>query len=985
MSETHDIFLRAHTVVVDPKKSKKGKRRGRGLGRGLKKWPEYAVVFDCETRVDTRQGLTFGFYRLLRLQDAGYVLEEEGAFFDDDLPAHECKVLETYASTAETEVKSFPPHFPLHPRSEFVKQVFYRYARKGALIVGFNLGFDLNRLARSWHEGNKNEWSLVLVQYKDGNENLHFPRVLIDPIDSKKSFISFRKEWIPKDKKGRPKAKPTKINESRLLDLRTLLFALFNQPLSLKHACNLEAFKKHNLPQKIEHTPTGKVTLEEIKYARQDVRCTAALLNAAKQEFDLHPIPVAPDKAYSPASIAKGYLEAMDIQPPDEKFNVSRRNLGIAMGSFMGGRSETRLRLQEVPVVPVDFTSEYPTTCVLLGLWDILTAKSLSFPNATKQVRKLISSITLDQCFRPSLWPDLRFFALVKPKKHILPVRTMYDGSTPNIGNNYLTSTKPLWIAGPDLIASAIQTGSAPHVIRAIRIMPRGKQPNLRMVNLRGMVEIDPYKDDLFKHTIEQRKLHKSDKDLQYWLKVFANSMYGFFAEINPEPTPERRPVRIHVYSGEDNYIPSKRIHVKEKQGHWYAPYLASLITSGGRLLLAMLEKSVTNAGGTHAWADTDALAIVSSRKGGSLRNIPGCKGLKALPWSTVQEITDRFEVLNPYNRAAVPGSILNLVEKADPSCPRKQLLGFSIAAKRYALYERSSNKVSLVDPKAHGLGYLYPPADSPKNWHGNHEAPRWIYEFWEYLLRITLRLEGKPPIWRARPQMMRMTVTTFNVLKSLHKWEGFRPYNFFLLPVLADGGYPANIDPERFRLVAPFESDQTRWARLKCINIGDPKDGRIYGLTTSFTSSQYGIKAVAETFENLFHRYMQHPEAKSLGPDGEPCKPDTRGLLGRSHIIAGKHRRIGKESDRRWEEGDDLESLLFVPLEYEQPGEEAEDTGLVLPSERLTRKIKKIGIRPLVQFGCGRRILEKICGRELIDRSTLRDYDRMVREYRTL
>ena len=80
-------------------------------------------------------------------------------------------------------------------------------------------------------------------------------------------------------------------------------------------------------------------------------------------------------------------------------------------------------------------------------------------------------------------------------------------------------------------------------MIRAIRIMPRGKQPQMQPVNLRGMVEINPYKDDLFKRTIEQRKLHKSDKDLHYWLKVFANSMYGFFAEINPEPTPERKPV----------------------------------------------------------------------------------------------------------------------------------------------------------------------------------------------------------------------------------------------------------------------------------------------------------------------------------------------------------------------------------------------------------------------------------------------------------
>ena len=235
MSETQDIFLRAHTVVVNPKKAKKGKRRGSRPRRSPEKWPGYAVVFDCETRIDAAQGLTFGFYRVLRLDGDSYQLEEEGAFYDDDLPVRERDVLDRYISTAETEVKSFPPLFPLHPRSEFVKRVFYRHARKGALIVGFNLPFDLTRLARSWSEGKKNEWSLVLVRYKDGNENLHFPRILIDPIDSKKSFIRFTTEWISET--GRDM--PTAIGDSRFLDLRTLLFALFNQALSLKKACEL--------------------------------------------------------------------------------------------------------------------------------------------------------------------------------------------------------------------------------------------------------------------------------------------------------------------------------------------------------------------------------------------------------------------------------------------------------------------------------------------------------------------------------------------------------------------------------------------------------------------------------------------------------------------------------------------------------------------------------------------------------------------------
>jgi hypothetical protein len=157
------------------------------------------------------------------------------------------------------------------------------------------------------------------------------------------------------------------------------------------------------------------------------------------------------------------------------------------------------------------------------------------------------------------------------------------------------------------------------------------------------------------------------------------------------------------------------------------------------------------------------------------------------------------------------------------------------------------------------------------------------------------------------------------------------------------------------------------------------------YALTTSFTSTEFGKGAVVEIFENLFYRYMQHPEAKSLGPNGKPCKGDTRGLLGRAHIIAGKHRRIGKESDRRWEEGDDLESLMYLPVEYEQQGEHADATCLVLPSERLIRKIKQIGIRELVRFGYARRVLDKICRREGINIFKLREFEQTFKAYQRI
>jgi hypothetical protein len=209
------------------------------------------------------------------------------------------------------------------------------------------------------------------------------------------------------------------------------------------------------------------------------------------------------------------------------------------------------------------------------------------------------------------------------------------------------------------------------------------------------------------------------------------------------------------------------------------------------------------------------------------------------------------------------------------------------------------------------------------------------------------------------------MAVTTFNVLKRLHAWEAFRPYNFFLLPILAKGGCPAGVDPRHFTLVAPFESDQRKWLSLDCINIAARNDRTIYKLITSFTSPEYGKRAVLEVFEDLLHRYPEHPEAKSLSSDGRPCDGATRGLLQRAHIIAGKHRRIGKESDKRWEEGDELESLSYVPIEFEPPGSEQKRNELARASENLIRKIKKIGIRELMRSGLGRRILEKICRRQ--------------------
>ena len=76
----------------------------------------------------------------------------------------------------------------------------------------------------------------------------------------------------------------------------------------------------------------------------------------------------------------------------------------------------------------------------------------------------------------------------------------------------------------------------------------------------------------------------------------------------------------------------------------------------------------------------------------------------------------------------------------------RRQLFGYSIAAKRYALYTKSATDIQIVEPKAHGLGYFYPPKDSPKGW--DNETPQWIFEAWDWIIPGVLGLEHNQPAW---------------------------------------------------------------------------------------------------------------------------------------------------------------------------------------------------------------------------------------------
>src|SRR5262249_44903705 len=117
------------------------------------------------------------------------------------------------------------------------------------------------------------------------------------------------------------------------------------------------------------------------------------------------------------------------------------------------------------------------------------------------------------------------------------------------------------------------------------------------------------------------------------------------------------------------------------------------------------------------------------------------------------------------------------------------------------------------------------------------------------------------------------------------------------------------NLTDEPLLLLGPFVKDSRRWRTMRYVNI---YNGKLYTLEPPT------LLAVPHTFDLMFAQYWQHPEFKSLAPDGNPCKGDTRGLLMRCPITASGVRLIGKETERGWEQDDDISTLLPSLLRYE-------------------------------------------------------------------
>ena len=217
-----DIFTRCHTVLPPRSAS-----RNTGDAVEVPKHPPYILAFDTETTENLELALEFGAYQYGPLTPDGYVIEEEGLIFANNLDERSLSLLREYCDAHKLRLRS---------RGDFVEKMVWPTLRAGGALVAFNLGFDLSRIAVRWSDRKDGKgFTFYLSDYwsdkrKRWEVNRFRPGIARTSIDSKKSFYSI----------GFTAGTPEEIKEyrrGRFLDVRTLAFALTNKSHSLESLC----------------------------------------------------------------------------------------------------------------------------------------------------------------------------------------------------------------------------------------------------------------------------------------------------------------------------------------------------------------------------------------------------------------------------------------------------------------------------------------------------------------------------------------------------------------------------------------------------------------------------------------------------------------------------------------------------------------------------------------------------------------------------
>lgn len=861
---------------------------------------EWALVFDTETTTDAGQALRFGTYQVYK----GGELYEAGIFYAD-VTADELAVLHAHAIAHGLRIIT---------RDVFADEIFYGIGYKlRATIVGFNLPFDISRIAID-HDSARREMRGGFT-FRISATDKWLPHVRVRHISQRASFIGFAGSMQQRQgRSDRKHGRKFPVRRGYFIDVKTLAGALFAQSFSL---ASLSAFLGIPNPKLDFDEFAGPITDEMVGYAVRDVQATwecYAELVERYAKLGLSGTP--PEKIYSEASIGKGYLRAMGIRPWREcQPDFPPQMLGNILNAYYGGRSEVRIRRELRQVQLCDFLSMYPTVCTLMGLWRFVIADGMAWRDATAETRALLDRIDIDMLKSKTIWQQFPVLVRVKPDADIFPVRAHY-GQSPQatIGANFLTADRGLWFTLPDCIASKLLTGKAPEILKAIVFSPGPAQPDLRPVQISGKTDytVDPVADDFYRRIIELRQTVKARRDdgngdtaaldtEQNALKIAANATsYGVFVEVNVEGQASKVPIAVHTSTCDPFSVRSPKVEVP---GPYFHPLLATLITGAARLMLAITERLVSDHDLEWAFCDTDSMAIAKpdAMDDAEFRE-------------RVRRIVDWFAGLNPYSFG---GSILKIEDVnfsiAKGNIP-EPLYCWAVSAKRYALFNLDSEgRPVLRKASAHGLGHLYPPYgdDDPAPGMPAPQVPLskigagfklWQHDLWWQIISAALRgtpeqvNHGYHPALE-RPAASRYGATTPALLSWFKTFNADRPYRDQVKPF----GFLLSLGASRLNLSERILDELTprRRKKVKSSKPIAPFDRDIAAAAQSAfdRETREAISPEAlRTYRQMLAQYHLQPEAKFL--NGEHS---ARGTTLRRHVRMTMACHIGKESND-WE-----------------------------------------------------------------------------------
>ena len=869
------------------------------------------LIFDCETTTDETQRLRIGAYQL---RYEGELRErEKGLFFNPDtLTRSEIRLVEHYARTKRLKLITL---------REFLDKVFVRVGYHwSANVIGFNLPFDLARIAEGHSKARgKMRPGFSLETAPKGQKG---PRIRIKHI-SRACLMEFSGagQRVPRGQKKRATKHKIKVPLLRpaFVDVSTLAHALLSRIFTLG---KLAEFL--NTPhQKLGTDEHGKtLTVEYLDYAVQDVQVTWECFVELRKRFEIHKLAQTPiHRVYSEASIGKGYLREIGVRGWREmQPDFPPALVGKIMSTYFGGRTEVRQRRAITQVLYCDFTSMYPSVSTLMGLWPFVIAKGMTWRDATAETREFINRVTLADLRKRETWCRFHVIVQIEPEGDVLPVRAKYEyeplpsddrRAHYTIGLNHLTSDRPLWYALPDVVASKLLNGRTPKILKAIVFEPSEPQNGLQPVTIAGKPEfrVDPLKGDFFKRLIELRM--RTEGEDRKVLKLVANAMgYGIFVQQNVQEQAE--PVAVHCYPATSREFLVDMDKV-EQPGEFFHPLLGTLITSAARLMLAISERLVFDAGLEWAFCDTDSMAIAKPASMDS-----------AEFFRRAQAVREWFKPLNPYDVDIdlfkiedVNFRIVNgeLTKEFEP------LYCYAISSKRYILFNLDASGEPVIrKASAHGLGHLLAPFDEIPSGFPAPAVPlekigvkAWQYCLWLCIIRAALAGNPDRPDFSTLPNFDQPAVTKY-AATTPHLLDWFEPYN-------RDKLYPKQVRPFGFMLM--FQPDPLAdWEAWRAANGLEPGNGEPPCVIAPYDRDP--AKAAKRCFDRdsgkpvpasmllsygqALAQYHQRPEAKFLNADY--C---DAGTTQRRHVKVQAIINIGKEANR-WEE----QSYLGIDPEAE-------------------------------------------------------------------